>query len=304
MTRITPSRSKLAVVGALAALTLGVTACAAPQPATPSGSDEPDALDLDIAVVDEIAALVPDTLVEDGALTFPITSIGEPLSAFDEQEQAVGVIPDMLTAVAAVLGLEAKPQRTQSDGSIPGLDAHRFDLTAEAADLPTRRAEYILVNYLRSGAGMLVAAGNPLGIETKADLCGLRVAVAKSSLQESMAHEQSEACVAGGEEEIQITSIADSSLQLPIVSDRADASWIPLSSAEYLAATQPDVFGVTGTEFLVDIAMMFRQDDAALATAVKAALEELRRTGVYDEILEHHRQAIIAVDDFNDNIEG
>jgi polar amino acid transport system substrate-binding protein len=288
MTRRPRTSSTLTVIALVAAAALSLSGCTSSAPASDGGGSAP--------------AMVPKNLVEDGKLTFSITAIGAPLSSFDADDKAVGLIPDLLSAAAATMGLESNPQRVQSDGAIPGLDAARFDLHPEAADLPTRRADYILVDYFKSGAALLVASGNPLGIKDKTGLCGLRVAVAKSSLQESMANDQSAACVAAGKDAIEITAIADSSLQLPITSGRADASWISLPSAQYLAASQPDQFGVTGSEFLVDLAMMFRADDAELAGAVKAALDELKKTGLYDEILSHYSQQDSALTEFTSNL--
>ncbi|MBJ3783665.1 transporter substrate-binding domain-containing protein [Devosia sediminis] len=256
----------------------------------------------DAPAVPEIAAMVPDALVTPGTLTVPITAYGEPLSVFDAQDQAQGMIIDLMGAVASTMGLTLTTMRTQSDGTIPGIDAARFDLAPGVADIPTRRAAYIVVPYFKSGTALLLPSGNPKNVQSPDDLCGLTVAVAKSSQQEAMALEQVDKCVADGKPEPSLLSIADSSLQLPIVSARADASWIAMAPASYLAATSPDQFAASGAQFAYDMAILMRTDNEDLGRAVIAALDHIKETGVYDDILTHYGQSETSLAEFAGNV--
>jgi polar amino acid transport system substrate-binding protein len=256
----------------------------------------------DAPVVPEIAAMVPATLVTSGTLTVPITAYGVPLSVFDEKDQAQGMIVDLMGAVSSTMGLTLTPMRTQSDGTIPGIDAARFDLAPGVADIPTRRANYTIIPYFKSGTALLLPAGNPKNVESADDLCGLIIAVAKSSQQEVMAQDQVAKCVADGKAEPTLLAIADSSLQMPIVSARADASWIAMAPATYLAATNPDQFAAAGAQFAYDMAIMMRTDNVELGNAVLAALNHIKEAGIYDAILEHYGQSNTSLDEFNGNV--
>jgi polar amino acid transport system substrate-binding protein len=277
----------------IAATLLGSTAVSA-QEMEPATYEAP--------VVEAIAAMVPDTLVSPGTLTVPITAYGVPLSVFDEKDQAQGMIVDLMGAVSSTMGLSLTALRTQSDGTIPGIDAARFDLAPGVADIPTRRASYTIIPYFKSGTALLLAGGNPKNVETADDLCGLIIAVAKSSQQEVMAQDQVTKCVADGKAEPELLAIADSSLQLPIVAGRADASWIAMAPATYLAATNPEQFAAAGAQFAYDMAIMMRTDNVELGNAVLAALNHIKETGVYDAILTHYGQSDTSLDAFAGNV--
>ncbi len=108
--------------------------------------------------------------------------------------EAQGIAPDVATAVLENLGItDIQWVVTQFGSLIPGLMADRFDMVAaEQAILPDRCSQVLFSKPSSSyGEGMLVAAGNPLGITSYDDFVEnpeLRMGIMSGADQLDFAH--------------------------------------------------------------------------------------------------------------------
>src|SRR5581483_8924161 len=67
---------------------------------------------------------------------------------------------------------------------IPGLNAHRWDIVLSSMNVTPDRAKLVnFVKYMNVGQSILVRAGNPLHIQTLADLSGKKVAVQNATTE-------------------------------------------------------------------------------------------------------------------------
>ncbi len=107
-----------------------------------------------------------DDIVERGYIQIA-TANEVPYGFVNAAGEAEGIAPDVATAVLESLGVtDVQWVVTQFGSLIPGLMADRFDMVAaEQAILPDRCSQVLFSTPSSSyGEGMLVPAGNPMGI--------------------------------------------------------------------------------------------------------------------------------------------
>lgn len=157
-------------LSALAVLVVALTACGggtsgASPSATPSASPQ--------------GIKTPTNLVTAGTLTFLSDTTYPPQESIDTAtNKAVGFDVDVANAIAAKIGLTATIKTNNFDSIIPDLLAKKGDAIISAMSItPERSKQVAFVGYFQAGQSILVRKGNPLGINTLADLCGRKVAV-------------------------------------------------------------------------------------------------------------------------------
>ena len=250
----------------------------------------------------ELNALLPDDIREAGTLEVGTEALYPPYEYLDEDGQTIiGLDPDLLDAITGRLGVEYNLTNTAFDGLLPALDGDRFDVVAAAVtDTTERQANYDFVDYFLAGQAIVVASGNPEGIEGVEDLCGQPVSVLVSSAQESLLNQfNGEQCAA---DPIQITSLpTDQDALLQVQSGRATASFTQEPVGRYNAAqiAGGNAFEVANAETLFPspLGYVFDKEDTQLRDAWQAALQSLIEDGTYTEILESHGLESGAVDE-------
>ena len=145
----------LAVAGLGFVLTLALVACSGGRE---SGAD-----------ADLLAEVQENKVITIG------TSNDQPWSAVDGDE-AVGIIPDLIREYLKRKGIDATVESTPMpfDSLIPAMKSGRIELMGDAMYVtPEREKEVVFTDILFYNAeGLAVAKGNPLGINSLADLCG------------------------------------------------------------------------------------------------------------------------------------
>ncbi len=85
-----------------------------------------------------------------------------------------GFVPDMVEALSSCLGFTYSFGAIDFGGLVPAIQQHRFDLSVPDAYLtPPRLAVVRFVAYISAAERVVVPQGNPKGIKTTSDLCGL-----------------------------------------------------------------------------------------------------------------------------------
>jgi polar amino acid transport system substrate-binding protein len=157
---------------------------------------------------------------------------------------------------------------------------------------PQRAEQVDFVPYMRIGNEIVVRAGNPLKIASRADLCGRRVAVTLGGIEETYARQDADGCKKAGKPDVVILTLPtaqDSALSLR--QGRADALFDSTPGAAKLVAELPDVFQVAGDTFEnnTQIGIAVRRGDAAMKDAVAAAMQEAVKDGTYARLMEKYR---------------
>lgn len=296
---------------ALVALSAGLTACgedAASQDATTPTAGEPvEIADVGTVEVDDaLAEALPAEVADAKEVTVATNAPYPPFIDFVEEgntEDFTGLDHDLVVAIAARLGIAAEFQQQPFDGLVPGLQAGKYDaIVGGITDNFERQQTATFVDYSASGTGIAVAAGNPEGIATLADLCGTSVAAQKASKQVGLLEDFSAEECSG--DDIEVT-------EYPQNTDAVQA--LLAGKADAIAATRvnllEDAEKLTGKVEVVDDpeapngyqaspnGIGFVKDDAELAEAFRAALQSLMDDGTYEKVLAKYGQEAIGIDE-------
>lgn len=234
-------------------------------------------------------------LQEEG--TVNVGFANEPPYAFENSDtgELEGANIEIATAVFEEMGVEEVNGHLTDWGElIPGVQAGQYDvITAGMAILPDRCENAIFSEpEMQYGEGLVVAAGNPEGIQSYADIADnpdVTLALMEGTTQFDFVEQE-------GVSDDQIMSVADIPGQLSAVqsgnADVAAATEATIRTAyESLGSDdvelvedfeQPDVEGIPSYG-----AAAFNQDDEELRDAYNEALETLKEDGTIDEILDN-----------------
>ena len=234
-------------------------------------------------------------LQEEG--TVNVGFANEPPYAFENSEtgELEGANIEIATAVFEEMGVEEVNGHLTDWGElIPGVQAGQYDvITAGMAILPDRCENAIFSEpEMQYGEGLVVAAGNPEGIQSYADIAenpDVTLALMEGTTQFDFVAQE-------GVSDDQIMSVADIPGQLSAVqsgnADVAAATEATIRTAyESLDSDdvelvedfeQPDVEGIPSYG-----AAAFNQEDEELRDAYNEALETLKEDGTIDEILDN-----------------
>lgn len=293
--------TRLGVTAGIVLTALALTSCASSTPAAESAAPEDGPFTIygvEVPENEEIAAMLPDDVKASGTMVTSTDGAGAPRTFLDEQGDISGVIPDIVGALGATLGVDIEVQVNAFDAQVPGVQSGRFDFSLDTGDFETRREVLDMVDYYKAGWVYMVAAGNPEGITNdQLTQCGLRVGVHKGTTQETMARDLSTKCTEEGLEAIDVQAVSNTLLAVPLKADRIDVAWENESAGLAAADKEPGTFAIAGDpEFAAYLAFGVMKDRPELRDALQAALQELIDTGVYQAILDEWGVGDLAID--------
>lgn len=199
-------------------------------------------------------------------------------------EQPEGFDIDVITALSERLGLEPKLEVAAFDTLLTGLQADRYDIVISSLTIREERIEVIdMLGYVQIGTGILVAAGNPEGVESIEDLCGLKVGVAKGSANQEPVDEAQADC----DTPIEIVQTEGNDF-VALQSGRVDAMVLDAAGAFETANSRGDAFeAVEGEVYGAAIAgIAFNKENTGLSDVYQQALQDMIEDGEYAEILD------------------
>lgn len=244
---------------------------------------------ISLAAAEEVPP--PAGLVEDGMLTYGVAATFAPFEFMQDGELA-GFDIEFGAAIAAKLGLEVNPLNMEFAGLIPALQGGRIDIINSAMYINEERAEQVdFVPYLLVGNEIVVPFGNPAGIASRDDLCGMTVAVTLGGIQETYARQDATRCEEAGQETVTVLTLPtaqDSALS--VRQGRADAFFNSTPGAMVQVQELPDVFEIVGESFETNtrIGIAVRQGDEEMRAAIEAALAALVADGTYAALMEQY----------------
>ncbi|KQZ05085.1 hypothetical protein ASD19_03555 [Microbacterium sp. Root53] len=297
MSSTLPARP-IAAAAALALSGLLLAGCAG------GASTESEAPETAISADEELHAMLPADVQESGSVVVGTEAGYAPYEYMDtDGSTIIGLDIDLLDAVTARLGIEYTLENVAFDTLLPSLDAERFDLVvAGMTDTVERQANYDFVDYFMADQAIIVAAGNPEGIGTLADLCGHPVSVLVDSTQQGILEAQSAEC----DEPIEIlTQPTDSDALLQVQQGRTVAMLTQEATGRYNAAQigGGQAFEVANTESIdpSPLGYVFKKGDDELVAAFQAGLQSLVDDGTYGEILASYELESSGLDEITVN---
>ena len=153
-----------------------------------------------------IAAQVPATIKAKGPLTVGTEAQYAPNEFIaPDGHTVIGMDPDLVKALAAVMGLNVKLVNTTFEAIIPGLAAGRYDIGASSfTDTKEREKTVDFVTYLSVGQAFLSKSTGGPKLNTLAELCGHTVSVEKGTTELEEAEKQNKRCKSAGKPAIKL----------------------------------------------------------------------------------------------------
>jgi polar amino acid transport system substrate-binding protein len=269
--------------------------CCSPPASGDASSTIPDTSSIldSVKASDELAGLVPAAIADTGSLKVGSFVQSAPNNFYAEDGSTViGSDHDLITAIGSKLGLEVEYSNLDFASLITSLQSGRVDVTIAAMnDTAERQGAIDFVDYLTSGITIMVQKGNPAKIDGPDSLCGKSIAVVTGTSQQTFAETTSAACVADGNEALEIAvTDSDSQNQTQLRTGRIDAIVNDLPSAVYISKTTQDgkAFEVVPGDVIdgAPYGIGVNKNNPELRDAIAKALDELIADGTYKEILD------------------
>ncbi len=263
-----------------------------------SGSDEtPTSLNLNLAKVDSLNAMLPQKFKDSGTIIVA-TDPTYPPNEFlpDGQDTPVGMDVDMANALGQVLGLKVDVQQAGFDGILAGLNAGRYDIGMSSfTDTKEREQSVNFVTYFSAGTSTMVLAGNPKNIQSITDLCGLSVGAENGTTQLDQLNDATvegsvvKACQDAGKPAPTAQGFPkQTDVNAALLAGRIDAYLADSPVVDYAVKVTGDKFQkVGGDESTAPYGVAIPKDPAELTPAIQAAMQHLIDTGAYGKILDN-----------------
>ncbi len=271
----------------LSALMLAVTACA-PQAPSASTSDDGQGTGVPaLAVHEDAAKLLPDSIKSSKVLRVAIPTNEPPTQFYREGTQEMtGTNPDVARLLGQALGVTVDIQVANFDSIIPGIAAGRYDMTVSSMTPTAKRMEVLdFVDYMQMGNSIAVPDGNPLGINSEESLCGKKVGLLTGSYQLAVnVPAVDDGCSAAGRGTVQRSEFQDTRQAISaLTSGRLDAVLADSPILDFAATQNPAIEIAAKYDFTpVGVGM---PKDSGLVSAVSAALTEVVKSDSYVKVL-------------------
>jgi polar amino acid transport system substrate-binding protein len=199
----------------------------------------------------------------------------------------IGMDADLMTALAAVMGLKANVTNVTFGSIIPGLAAAKYDVGASSfTDTKKREATVDFVDYFSAGESFYTKASGGTTIASIADLCGHTVAVESTTTEQTDATTQGVACKKAGKPAVTVLVFPNqNAANLALASGRAQLGFADSPVAAYQVKKTSGEFKLVGQTFATAPYGLAVPKNAGLTKPLLAALEVLMKNGTYSSIL-------------------
>jgi polar amino acid transport system substrate-binding protein len=274
------SSSSLFSVTALALLSLLLVACGSSGGATTGGGPTPTA---------KPSIAPPNDLLQSGTLKIGSDTTYPPQEYIDQvTKKAAGFDVDLITEMAARMGLQANVVTTDFATIIDSLVNKRFDIVVSAVSVtPERQKKVDFVPYFNAGESLLVQKGNPLHLKSVADLCGQNVGVQKGTIEQDDLTVASKDCVSKGKKAINMTILQNQTdvVQL-LVNSRVVATYQDSPVTDSYIKQNPGQFDVGGSVVNAgQEGIVVRKGDTSMFNAIQAAFNAVKADGTYHKLI-------------------
>ncbi|MDA2803703.1 ABC transporter substrate-binding protein [Nocardiopsis suaedae] len=282
---MTPFRARGLLAAGAAAATLAATACG-------GGASEEDGADgggaPEVQADEEVAALVPDDVRQEGGLTIGVDASYAPGEFLDaDGSTVIGFNVDLFDAVAAKMDLDTTWESSTFGTIVEGVDSGKYDVGVSSFTINAERMEQVdMVSYYTVGTQWFTAAGNPEGVDPD-DACGMTVAVQANTVQVEDVQKRSDACEEAGDPAIKIDQYErqDQATQ-SIVSGKSDAGLADMPVAVYAVEQTDGQLETLGEQYeAAPYGAVVNKENGELSEAIRAGYQAIIDDGTYEEIL-------------------
>ena len=235
-----------------------------------------------------VAKLVPAAIKSKGTITVAADASYAPNEFIgSDGHTVVGMDPDLVQALAGLMGLKANVVNATFDTIIPGLQAAKYDMGASSfTDTKARQKVVTFVDYFLAGTSFFTKASGGTSVSGLADLCGKSVSVESGTTEETDAQGQSKKCTSAGKPKVNVLVFpTQTAANLALSSGRAQVSMADSPVAAYQVKQSNGAFKITGQTYGTAPYGLALPKTSGLAPAVLAAMKVLVANGTYTQIL-------------------
>jgi len=230
----------------------------------------------------------------------PVLTVGIDLTyapyAYLEQGEPAGFDPDFMRLIAQQLNVPVTFKDTRIENIIIGLDAGQHNVVASALYVNSLRAKQVdFLPYLQTGGVLVVRGDDPFRPQTVKDLCGKSVSSMKGAAWIPLLAEVTEQhCLPNGLGPIVVK-------EFPSAPEAAQALLSGGVDVQYEdAAVAQMVINALGSRMVIStekminpvlIGLAFSKNDTALRLRIHEAIQALRASGQYDQLLKKYNLA-------------
>jgi polar amino acid transport system substrate-binding protein len=236
-----------------------------------------------------VEKLVPASVKSKGTLTVAADATYAPDEFIgSDGHTVVGMDPDLMKALAAVMGLKVNVVNQTFDSIIPGLSAGKYDLGASSfTDTKAREKTVDFVDYANVGESFYTKASGGTSIASIADICGKTVSVEKGTTEQADATTQGAKCKKDGKAGVTVLVFPDQNgANLAVSSGRAQLGFADTPVADYQVKQSGGQFKIVGAAF-APAPYGLAMPKNGLDKAVLAALLVLAKNGTYQSVFSH-----------------
>ena len=245
------------------------------------------ALTLAPGLVQAQPKIAPPNIIKAGTLVMSINPTLPPLQYVDDKGELKGMRVELANECCKKLGLAPEYIRTEFATMIPGLAAKRWDMINTGIFWTEERSKLMyMIPYEQAAISFLAAKGNPLGMKTVEDLAGRKISVELGGIEERRTREVADMVAKKGLKPVTVMTF----------NNFAEA-FQALKAGQSDAATSIDataMFMQQRGDFTRAISGVFPQTacfafaNKPLADAVVGALNDLKKDGFYDKLLDQY----------------
>jgi polar amino acid transport system substrate-binding protein len=239
-------------------------------------------------LVQQSSALAADT-IESGTLLIG-SDMTYPPYIYLEDEQPTGFEVEFMNALSRHMGLEPEYVDTRFAQLIVGLRSNRYDVIASLLYITPERAEVIdYVPHTQTGSSILTASAFEDDPSEPKELCGLRVSsIQGASWIPKLEKVSEEHCEPNDLGEIDIREFATApEATQAILSGSVEAQFADAAVAQLAVENTEGALKITSQELIypIPVGLGVNSNKPELKEAIATAIEQMKESGEYDEIL-------------------
>ena len=236
-----------------------------------------------------IAAQVPAAIKAKGSLNVATEAQYAPNEFIASNGHTIiGMDAELITAIAAVMGLKVTLINSNFETIIPGLAAGRYDLGVSSfTDTKERQKVVDFVTYFTAGISFYAKSTANPGVKTVADLCGKKVAVEKGTTEQEEATKQNGTCSKEGKKSVTVLVFpGQNAVNLAVSSGRAELGMADSPVVAYQIKQSDGQFKLIGESYAFAPYGIAIPKTSGMAQPILAALKQLMSNGTYLKILD------------------
>ena len=247
------------------------------------------------------AKLAPPNIIKAGTLVMSINPTLPPLQFVDDKGQLQGMRVELANECCKLLGLAPEYIRTEFATMIPGLAAKRWDMINTGIFWTEERSKLMyMVPYEQAAISFLSAKGNPLGLKTIDDLAGKRISVELGGIEERRTREVNDIVTKKGLKPVTVMTFNNFAEAFQALkAGQSDAATCIDATAKFQEQRGDFTRAISG---VFPQTACFALANKVAAEGIIAALNELKKNGTYDKLLDQY--GVLKIDEPTFSIKG